>query len=551
MSDFAATRDSRGSAGLDQMRARRDSTKKHSKNESGLPPSEEGDSADDLLNVLGYQSELVRSRTTWQVAFMSFVLASVPYGLATTLIYPLTGGGPVTIIWGWLGVCTIILCVAISLGEITSVYPTAGGVYYQTFMLSPKSSQRILAWICGWSYTLGNIIITLSVNFGTTLFFLGCINVFTNDAGEGIWAYETYHVYLVFLAITLLCNAISSLANKWLPILDTIAIYWTFGGVIAIICCALAIASEGRRSAEYVFTDFEPNSGWTPGWAFCVGLLHAAYATSATGMILSMCEEVQKPSTQVPKAMVGALGLNALAGAIFLIPLVFVMPELSSVINDPVGQPLPFILRSAIGNEGGAFALCLPIIILGILCGTGCTTAASRCVWAFSRDGAIPGSKLWRKVNNKLDMPFNAMMLSMVVQLALGLIYFGSTAAFNAFNGSGVIFLTLSYVIPIAVSFFTGRKHLKMGAWNLGPLGVACNIVSIAWCLLAIPLFSMPSALPVDTESMNYASVVFVGGVFISAAYYFIRGRKHYAGPPTNDDSPEEQERRRSSVGVD
>lgn len=222
MADFAATRESRGSAGLEQLRARRESAKRNiSKNESDLPSSEEGDSADDLLNVLGYQSELVRSRTTWQVAFMSFVLASVPYGLATTLFYPLTGGGPVTIIWGWLGVCLIILCVAISLGEITSVYPTAGGVYYQTFMLSPKSSQRILAWICGWSYMLGNVIITLSVNFGTTLFFIGCINIFSNDAGEPIWEEpENYQTYLVFLAITLTCNAISSLMNKWLPILD-------------------------------------------------------------------------------------------------------------------------------------------------------------------------------------------------------------------------------------------------------------------------------------------------------------------------------------------
>lgn len=104
---------------------------------------------------------------------MSFVLSSVPYGLATTLIYPLTGGGPVTIIWGWIAVCLIIVCLSASLGEITSVYPTAGGVYYQTFMLAPQSWQRILAWICGWAFVLGNIIITLSVNFGTALFFIG------------------------------------------------------------------------------------------------------------------------------------------------------------------------------------------------------------------------------------------------------------------------------------------------------------------------------------------------------------------------------------------
>ena len=83
--------------------------------------------ADELLEGLGYKPELSRNRSTLQVAFMSFVLASIPYGLATTLYYPLVGGGPVNIIWGWVAVSLIIVCVASSLGEITSVYPTAGG----------------------------------------------------------------------------------------------------------------------------------------------------------------------------------------------------------------------------------------------------------------------------------------------------------------------------------------------------------------------------------------------------------------------------------------
>lgn len=85
------------------------------------------DSANDLLEGLGYKPELSRTRSTAQVAFMSFVLASIPYGLSTTLFYPINGGGPVNIIWGWILVSLIILCVAASLGEITSVYPTAGG----------------------------------------------------------------------------------------------------------------------------------------------------------------------------------------------------------------------------------------------------------------------------------------------------------------------------------------------------------------------------------------------------------------------------------------
>lgn len=195
------------------------------KGKEGFPIDGEAGTAtaDDLLNVLGYQQELVRNRSTWQVAFMSFVLASVPYGISTTLYYPLSGGGPVSAVWGWVGVCLIILTLAISLGEITSVYPTAGGVYYQTYMLSPPWCRNVTAWICGWSYFLGNITITLSVNFGTTLFLVGCINIFTDADGQPIWAAETYQIWLVFVAITFTVNAISSLLNKWLPLLDVSA----------------------------------------------------------------------------------------------------------------------------------------------------------------------------------------------------------------------------------------------------------------------------------------------------------------------------------------
>lgn len=491
--------------------------------------------ADELLASLGYKPEMSRNRSTLQVAFMSFVLASIPYGLATTFYYPLAGGGPVNVIWGWIAVSLIIICVAASLGEITSVYPTAGGVYYQAYMLAPPNWRRAASWVCGWLYVVGNITITLAVNFGTTLFLVECVNVFTTADGTGVLAGETYQVFLIFLGITLLCNAVSALGNRWLPILDTFAIFWTFAGVIAILVSMLAIAKNGRRDASFVFTHFEANSGWTPGWSFMVGLLQAAYATSSTGMIISMCEEVKHPATQVPKAMVLTICINTVAGVLFLLPMLFVLPDIAELIALPSGQPVPTIIKSAVGSSGGAFGLLIPLLVLAIICGIGCTTAASRATWAFARDGAIPGAQWWKQVSHSLDVPLNAMMLSMVVQIALGLIYFGSSAAFNAFSGVGVIALTVSYATPIAVSLFMdGRQTVQTGSFYLGPLGLFCNIVAICWSLLVIPLFCMPSYIPVEAATMNYASVVFVAFTLISVAWYVAWGHKHYSGPPTD-----------------
>ncbi|KAF7556206.1 hypothetical protein G7Z17_g1606 [Cylindrodendrum hubeiense] len=499
---------------------------------NGVPASNE--LADELLENLGYSPELARNRSTFQVTFMAVILASIPYGLATTMYYPLVGGGPVNIIWGWVAISLITLCVAASLGEITSIYPTAGGVYYQAFMLAPMRWRRIAGWICGWLYLVGNITITLAVTFGTTQFIVSCVNVFETAPGVGVLAGEAYQVFLIFLAMTFLCNAVSALGNRWLPLLDTAAIFLTIAGVLAIIITCLVLAKHGRHTAEYTFTNFEVSSGWTPGWSFCIGLLQAGYGTSSTGMIVSMCEEVQKPSIQVPKALIATVFFNFIVGLLFLIPMVFVLPEISTLIAS--SQPFPLIVKSAVGSSGIAFALLLPLMILGTMCGIGCTTASSRCVWAFARDGAVPGSKWWMVIHKKLDMPFNAMMLSMAVQIILGIVYFGSSAAFNAFSGVGVICLTTSYTVPIAINLFTGRKKVKNASFNLGAFGFVSNIVAVAWASFVVPLFCMPSALPVSSTTMNYASVVFVAATLVSGVWYWVWGRKNYAGPPTHDE---------------
>jgi amino acid transporter len=293
---------------------------------------------------------------------------------------------------------------------------------------------------------------------------------------------------------------VSALGNRWLPWIDTFAIFWTFAGVLAIIICVLAIAKNGRHNASYVFTEFDySNSGWVPGWSFCVGLLHAAYATSSTGMIISMCEEVQHPSTQVPKALVGTVALNTVMGLVFLIPLVFVLPNQADLFALVSGQPVPTIIKDAVGSPGAAIGLLIPLLVLGLICGIGCTTAASRATWAFSRDGAIPGFKWWKVVNVKLDVPLNAMMLSMVVQLLLGLIYFGAPVAFNAFSGVGVICLTLSYAIPILISLIRGRRQVKEGAFHLGAFGTFCNVVAIG---------KLQSVREVEVHQLTRASLV-------------------------------------------
>lgn len=162
--------------------------------------------------------------------------------------------------------------------------------------------------------------------------------------------------------------------------------------------------------------------------------------------------------------------------------------------------------------------------------------AASRCTYAFARDGAIPGSQLWARVDKRFQIPLWGLVLSTVIDCILGCVYFGSSAAFNAFTGVATICLSCSYGIPILVSLIRGRKAVRHSTFSLGKFGFAINIVTVIWIFFAIILFCMPNAIPVSTTSMNYASVVFVFFAAVSVIWYIISGRKNFTGPPVPAD---------------
>jgi amino acid transporter len=129
-------------------------------------------------------------------------------------------------------------------------------------------------------------------------------------------------------------------------------------------------------------------------------------------------------------------------------------------------------------------------------------------------------------------LPIYALFLSTAIDCLLGLIYFGSAAAFNSFTGVTTICLSTSYAMPVLVSVLRGRQALRKSPLSFGGFGLAINMVKLFWICLAVVIFSVPTALPAEPETMNYASVVFAFFASISIAWYFIRGRKSFTGPP-------------------
>ncbi|KAJ4404688.1 hypothetical protein N0V82_010450 [Gnomoniopsis sp. IMI 355080] len=492
---------------------------------AGLRPT---GAADDALAKMGYKSELPRSLSMLSVLGLSFAIMAVPYGLSTTFYITLSNGQSVTIIWGWVLLSLLSTAIAASLAEICSVYPTAGGVYYWSALLSSPEWAPIASWITGWLTLVGNWTVTLSINFGGAQLILSAISLWDESFVANEW-----QTILCFWACMLVCYLINVFLSKYLDQINTLCIYWT-GASILIFLVVLLVMSPSKRSAEFVFAHYDASaSGWPWGWSFFVGLLQPAYVLTGYGMVAAMCEEVQNPEREVPKAIVLSVVAAGLTGLVYLIPVLFVLPDVQTLLSVANGQPIGLVFKTATGSASGGFGLLFLILGIWLFAGVGALTASSRCTYAFARDGAIPGSGLWSRVNERLGIPFWALTLSAIVDCLLGLIYFGSSAAFSSFTGVATICLSTSYGLPILVSICQRRRLLKNASFSLGKFGMVINITTLCWILLSIVLFCMPTNLSgLDSSTMNYASAVFAGFATISMVWYFAWGRKNFSGPP-------------------
>ena len=224
--------------------------------------------ADAALARLGYKSELPRSLSMLSILGLSFAIMAVPCGLSTMMFIGLTYGQSVTILYGWILVSLISLCIAASLAEICAVFPTAGGVYYWSAILSSPRWAPLVSFIDGFLNVCGNWTVTLSINFSGAQLILSAISIFNDDFVANEW-----QTVLCFWAVMLVCALVNAFGSRYLDLINKVCIYWTAASVV-IILVTLLVMADHRRSAEYVFAHYDTSaSGWPAAWSFFVGLL--------------------------------------------------------------------------------------------------------------------------------------------------------------------------------------------------------------------------------------------------------------------------------------
>ena len=164
-------------------------------------------------------------------------------------------------------------------------------------------------------------------------------------------------------------------------------------------------------------------------------------------------------------------------------------------------------------------------------CGLSAVTWCSRVIYAFSRDGGMPASNLWKRVSRKHLTPASAIWLS-VVAAFVAAVYSG---AYSAVTSISVIGLYFSYVIPVYLAWRGRKKQRLRGPWHLGRYSATMNLIAMLWVAFISVILSLPDNRRAGKTVLAFTLLLII--------WYAARERRRFSGPAwMSDESKSESD---------
>jgi amino acid transporter len=498
-----------------------------------------------LLAKLGYKQDLKRGWSGFSNFAISFTIISVLAGCFTTYSQAWNNGGPIAISIGWPVISFFILMVAFSMSELVSAMPTAGGIYYWASELG----GAVWGWFTGWFNLIGLVAVVASVDYAASIFTQALLSLykvnfifdFTTTNPQHILT-ETFAIFATILAFGAIVNIFSA---HLVSVFNGVSVWWHVIGV-AVIVGILVLVPSHHQSFSFVFTKHLNNSGFSGSmlWFYILplGFLLTMYTITGYDASAHLSEETNGADESAPKGVWRSVFYSAVIGWIVLLAITFaaINPE---AVTKGSGSSLA-VFNSAL-SSAGAKAVILISVVGQIFCGIACLTSASRMTYAFSRDGAIPGWRLWSKLNHNrvptYAVLFVAVWALIITAPALKAYTVNGVAgipvAFLAVTSISVIGLYIAYTIPIYLRWRQGDRF-EVGPWTLGAKYKWINMIAIVWVGLCVIIFCLPFtpaavyfSSKFDWKAVNYAPLV-TGGVIVAVAIWWVlSARRTFTGP--------------------
>jgi amino acid transporter len=500
------------------------------------------------LAELGYQQELKRGWSSFSNFAISFSIISVLAGCFTTYGQALKNGGPVAISIAWPLISVMILFVAFSMSELASSMPTAGGIYYWASKLGGAG----WGWFTGWFNLIGLVAVVASVDYVCATFLMNLLGLYNVHfifnfakaaAGENVH-YSAHVNFALFAFLLTLHGLINVFSSHLVSIFNGISVWWHVIGVTIIVVILIAVPSH-HESFSYVFGHRANLSGFSNHmyWFYVLplGFLLTMYTITGYDASAHVSEETHGAEASAPKGIWRSVFYSAVIGWIVLLAITFAIPhgKAGAEVYE-AGFPALAIFNSALSSSA-AKAVVLISTIGQIFCGMACVTSASRMTFAFSRDGAVPGHRLWRRLGKNRTPTWSVLFVVMCALIITIPAYFpnhlGTPVAFLAVTSISVIGLYIAYTIPVFLRWRMGREF-KPGSWTLGAKYKWINPAAFLWVGLCVIIFCLPFAPAgvffkhgFEWSAVNYAPIVTIGVMAAVTIWYAVSAKKSFKGP--------------------
>ncbi|KAF1948949.1 amino acid transporter [Byssothecium circinans] len=464
-----------------------------------------------ISSIFGYS---VVMGCTWEYALVIVGLSLLNGG---------TAGG----IWLFLIVCFGMFFVVLSLAEMASMAPTAGGQYHWVSEFAPPKRQKFLSYITGWFSVIGWQAAMASTCFAVAQQLQGLIALNVAD-----YTIKGWHSTLLVIAVATFAILWNTLLVRTLPLMEGIVMILHVFGFVAFVAVLWVLAP--RSDPKVVFTDFQDNGGWgNIGLSCLVGLTGPVITLIGADSACHLSEELKDASWALPRSMVATALLNYTLGFIMTITVMSTLGDVEDILATATGQPYIQVVFNATQSRKGTSVMTALVATLLLFAAVNLATTVSRQLFAFARDRGLPASQWLSHVPTGWDIPLNAVIATLTITTLLSLIIIGSSIAFNVIISIGQVGTVGSYIFAISCIF---RKRvvgepLLPSRFSLGRAGLAIN--TIALCFLAVafvfPFFPL-NKNPTPAE-MNWNVLVTGFTLVVAVIYYFVRGHKTYAGP--------------------
>lgn len=463
------------------------------------------------LSRFGYTQELFRDMGGFSNFAISFSIISILTGAVTLYGYGLDLGGPLEMTLGWPIATFFTLALAVSMAELCSAFPTSGAMYHWASALGNAG----LGWFVAWMNIIGLIAAQAGINYSCAQFILPFLGI----------PVSSRNVFLMFAFTLLVHGLLNHYGVKLVALLNNISVSVHIFGVIAVIAAIFLFAP--LQPVSFLLTSSPHPSIHAPYvWLFFLGLLQAQWTYTGFDGSAHMAEETANARRTAPWGIVLSVAVSGIAGYALLLALTLAIHSVPAALaaKDAQGNAVPAaiaILDSALGAKIGNSLAAIASMAMWF-CGLSCVTSASRAVYALARDGGVPWSGFFSRVNKRYGTPGPAIWLIVGASL-VAMAWSGGVPIVTSLS---TVALYLAYIIPVILALRTrgrSRSWAEEAPWNVGRWGRLINIGAIAYTLFVSVVLVMP---PNQLAGKTLAGVV---GILLLS--YWLAVRRSFHGP--------------------